>query len=106
MNITNLVQHKMDISDSNPTSKPSANKVRIVMIEELNFCTAFVGRVPGNNIYGLMKGDNGFCNNYKTHVDKERGNVESTFYLNPTGTHLFLKPLVSLIAGDSNQEFL
>ena len=30
----------------------------------------------------------------------------STFYLTPNGTHLYLKPLVSLIIGDANQAFL
>ena len=31
--VTNLVQNKMEISDFKPTSKPSANKVRILSIE-------------------------------------------------------------------------
>ena len=67
--VTNLVQHKMKISDSKPTSNPSSNKVIILRIEEVDFCTAFVGGVPGNKICGLMKGDNGSCNKYKTHAD-------------------------------------
>ena len=36
MGVTNKVQHKMDISDLNPTYKPYANKVRIVSIEEVH----------------------------------------------------------------------
>ena len=31
-------------------------KVRIFRIEEVDFCTAFLGGVPLNNICGLMKG--------------------------------------------------
>ena len=62
--------HKIQISDSKPTSKPSSNKVRMVRIEEVEFCTDFVGGVPGNKIYGLTKGDNGSCNKYKSHVDR------------------------------------
>ena len=68
-------QHKMEISDSNPTSKPSSNKVIIISIEEVEFCTAFVGGVPRYKICGLMKGDNGSCNKYNTHADLEKGNV-------------------------------
>ena len=37
MEVTNMVQHKMEISDSNPTSKTSANKVNIFRIEEIDF---------------------------------------------------------------------
>ena len=33
MCVTTMGQHKMEISDSKPTSKPSYNKVRIVRIE-------------------------------------------------------------------------
>ena len=55
MGVTNVVQHKMEISDFKPTSKTSANKVMILWIEDDDFCTAFVGGVPGNNICGLMK---------------------------------------------------
>ena len=58
MGVTNLVQHKMEISDSNPKSKPSAKTVRIFSIEEVYFCTAFVGGVL-EKICGLMKEDNG-----------------------------------------------
>ena len=54
-----MVQLKMDISESKPTSNPSAKKVRIVRIDEVDFCTAFVVGVPLNKIFGLMKGDNG-----------------------------------------------
>ena len=68
MGVTNVVQHKVEISESKPTSKPLSNKVRIFSTEEVDFCTAFVGGVPGNKICGLMKGDNGSCNNYKTHA--------------------------------------
>ena len=53
-----------------------------------------------------MKEDNGSCNKYKTHADREKGHLESDFYLTTNGTNLFLKPLVSLIIGDANQEFL
>ena len=66
--ITTVVQHKLEISDSKPISKPSSNKVKFVRIEEIDFCTAFVGGVPGNKICGLMKGENGFCNKYNTRV--------------------------------------
>ena len=59
MGVTNVVQHKMEISDFKPTSKTSANKVMILWIEDDDFCTAFVGGVSGNNICGLIKGDNG-----------------------------------------------
>ena len=67
MGVTTVGQHKMGISDSKPTYKTLSNKVRIVRIEEVEFCTEFVGRIPGNKICGLMRGDNGYCNNYKTH---------------------------------------
>ena len=70
MGVTNVGQHKMEISNSKPTSKPSSNKLRIVRIEEVDFCNAFVGGVPGNKIFELMKGDNGSCNKYKTHADQ------------------------------------
>ena len=53
-----------------------------------------------------MKGDNGSCNKYKTHEDREKGHVESAFYLNTNGKNLLLKPLVSLITEDVNQAFL
>ena len=96
----------MEISDFKPTYKPSYNKVRIASIEEVDFCTAFVGGVPGNKIYGLMKGDNGSCNKCKTHADREKGRAESAFYLTKNLTNLFLTPLVSLIIGDENQVFL
>ena len=62
MGVTNVVRHKMEISESKPTSKPSTNKVRIFSNGEVYFCTAFVGGVPGGNTCGLMKGDNGSCN--------------------------------------------
>ena len=101
-----MVQYKMDTSDLNPTPKPSSNKVRIFIIEEVEFCTAFVGGVQVNKICDLMKGDNGSCNKYKTHEDREKGNVESAFYLTNNGTNLFLKPLVSLMIGDSNHKFI
>ena len=65
-----------------------------------------MGGLPGNMIYGLMKGVNGSCNKYKTHAYREKGNVESDFYLTTNGTNLFLKPLVSLIIGDANWAFL
>ena len=54
----------------------------------------------------MIKGYNRSCNKYKKIVDQEEGNGESEFYLNPNGTNLFLKPLVSLIIGDSDQAFL
>ena len=106
MGVANVVQHKMEISDSKPTSKPSANKVRIVRIEEVDFCTEFVVGVPGNKICGLTEVDNGSCNKYKMHADREKGNVESALYLTPNGTNLLLKPPVSLIIRDENQTFL
>ena len=68
MGVTNMVQHKVDTSDLNPTSKTSSNKVTIVSVGEVEFCTAFVVRVLGNNICGLMKGVDGSCNKYKTHA--------------------------------------
>ena len=68
MGVITVGQHKMEISDSNPTSNPSSNKVRIFSIEEVDFCTAFVGGVPGNKICGLIKGYHGCCNKYKTHA--------------------------------------
>ena len=61
MDVTNVGQHNMEIYKSNPNSKPSSNKVRIVRIEEVEFYTDFVGGLTGNKIYGLMKGDNGYC---------------------------------------------
>ena len=42
MGFTNVVHHKMEIPNSKPKSKPSSNKVRIVIIEEVEFCTEFV----------------------------------------------------------------
>ena len=94
MGVITVGQHNMEISDSKLTSKPSSNKVIIVRIGEVYFCTAFVGGVLGNKICGFMKGDNGYFNRYKTHADLEKG------------TTLFLKTLFSLIIGDSNQAFL
>ena len=79
MGVTTVVHHNMEISDSKPTSKPSANKVRNVRIEEVDSCTTFVGGMPGNKICGLTKGDNGYCNKYKTHVDLEKRDVKSAF---------------------------
>ena len=94
MGFKTIVKHKMEISDSKPTSNPSSKKVRIVRIEEVDFCTDFVGGVPGSKICGLTKGGNGSCNNYKTHGYQDKGNVESAFYITINGTNLFLKPLV------------
>ena len=37
MGVTTMGHHKMEISDSKPTSKPSSNKVRIFRIEEVSF---------------------------------------------------------------------
>ena len=68
MGVTNVGHHKTKITDSKPTSNTSSNKVRIIRIEEVEFCTAFVRGGPGNKICGLMKGDNGSCNEYKTHA--------------------------------------
>ena len=106
MGVTTVGQHKIEISDSKPTSYPSSNKVIIVSIEEVEFCTAFVGGVPGNKICGLMKGENGSYNKYKTHAYQEKGHVDSAFYLTTNGKNHFLKLLVSLIIGDANQAFL
>ena len=68
MGVITVGQHLMEISDSKPTYKPSYNKVIIVSIEEEDFCTIFVGGVPGNKFFGLMKGENGSCKKYKTHA--------------------------------------
>ena len=106
MGVTTVGQHKMEIYDSKPTSKPLSNKVIIFRIEEVEFCTAFVVGVPGNKICGLMKGDNGSFNKYNTHADQYKCHVESAFYLTTNGTNLFLKPLVSLIVGGANKAFL
>ena len=62
--------------------------------------------VPLHKICGLMKGGNGSCNKYKTRADREKGHMESDFYLTMNGTNMFLKHLVSLIIGDANQEFI
>ena len=53
-------QHKIEISDFKTTTKPSSNRVGIFRIEEVDFCTAFVGGVTGNKICGLIKGYNGY----------------------------------------------
>ena len=106
MGVITVDQHKMEISDSKPTSKPSYNKVRIVRIQEVDFCTDFVGWVPRNKICGLMKGENGSCNKYKTHADREKGHVDSALYITTNGTNMFLKPLVSFIIGYANQAFI
>ena len=106
MGVTNMFQHKIDISDSKPTSNPYAKNVRIFSIEEVDFCTAFVGGVPENKICGLMKLDHGYINKYKTHADIDKGCVDSVLYLTPNGTNLFLKYMVSLIIGDVNQACL
>ena len=95
--VTNMAQQNMDTSDSKSISNPSSKKVRIFRIEEVGFCTVFVGGVPGNKIGGLMKGDNRSCKNYKTHADREKGDVESASYLTLNDPNLLLKPLVSLI---------
>ena len=75
MGVTTVGHHKMEIYDSKPTSKPSYNKVRIFRIEEVEFCTDFVGGVTGKNICGLMRVDNGYYNKYKTHEYREKGRV-------------------------------
>ena len=75
MGATTLVQHNMKLSDYKPTSNPSSNKVRIVRVEEVEFCTPFVEGVPLNNIYGLMKGDIGSCKKYKKHVGHDKCDV-------------------------------
>ena len=48
MGATTLVQHKIEVSDYKPTSKPSSKKARIVRVDEVDFCTAFIGGIPGN----------------------------------------------------------
>ena len=106
MGATTVVQHKMDISESKPTSKTSSNKVIIVRIEEVDFCTTFVGGVPGNKICVVTKEDNGSCRKYRTHSYREKGYVESALYLTPNGTNLLLRYLVSLIIGYANQAFI
>ena len=45
------------------------------MVEGVDLCTEFVGWVPGNNICGLMKGDGGSFNKYKTHAGKYKGDM-------------------------------
>ena len=106
MGATNLFQHKIEVSESKTTSKPSSNKIMIVRVEEVDFCTDFVGGVPGNKICGLMKEVYGSYNKYKTHAGKDKGDTESALYLNSNGIKLFLKPLVSLKIRDENKEFL
>ena len=106
MGATTLVQYNMEVSESKPNSKNSSNKVMIVWVEEVDFCIAVVGEVPGNKICSLMKVVDRYCNKYKTHAGKDKGDIDSVFYLTPNGTDLFLKPLVSLNLGDENQEFL
>ena len=51
MGVTNVVHHKTEISDSKPTSKNLSNKVRIVRIEEVDFCTELMGGIPGKNMW-------------------------------------------------------
>ena len=94
MGIITIGQHKMEVSDSKTTSNPSSNKVKIVRIEEVDFCNAFVGGLPGNKICGLMKEDNRYYHKYKTCEYTDKGNVESAFYLTMNVTNLLLKPLV------------
>ena len=106
MGVTNMFQHKIDISNFKPNSKPWANKVRIFRIEGVYFFTAFVGGFTGNKIFGLIKGYNGSCNKYNTHANREKGDVDGAFYMTPHDTNLFLKPLVSFIILYSNQDFL
>ena len=48
MGVTAVGKHKMEISDSKPNSKPSSNKFITFRIEEIDFCTSFVGGLPGN----------------------------------------------------------
>ena len=92
--VPNVGQHSMQFYDSKPTSNPSYNKFRIFRVEEVDFCTYFVGGVPGNKIYGLMKGDNGSCNKYNAHEDQEKVHVKSAFYLTMNGTNMLIKTLV------------
>ena len=106
MRSTTRFQHNMEVLYSNTTSNPSYNKVRIVRVEEVDFCTDFVGGVPGNKIGGLMKEVYGSYNKYKTHAGKDKGDTESALYLNSNVIKLFLKPLVSLKIRDENKEFL
>ena len=96
MGITTMVQHNMEVSESNPTSKPSFNKFRIARVEEFDFCTAFLGGVLGNKTCGLMKGVDGSCKIYKTHAVKEKIDLGSALYLTSNGINMFLKPLVSI----------
>ena len=79
MGDTTLVLHKTEVPDSKPTSKTSSNKVRIVRVEGVEFCTDFVRGVLGNKIFGLMKGVDGSCNKYKTYAGKQKGYVEIGF---------------------------
>ena len=62
MEATTLVHHKKEVSESKPTSNTSSDKVSIVRVEEVEFCTTFVVEVPGNTICGFIKGYNGSCN--------------------------------------------
>ena len=43
MGVTTVGHNHMEIFDSKPNAKHLSNKVRIVSIEEVYFCTAFVG---------------------------------------------------------------
>ena len=106
MGDTTVVQTKMEVSDSKPTPKPSSNKVRIVRVEEVEFCMVFVGGVPENKISSMIKVDNGYCNTYKIHAGQDKCDVDSAFYLTSNVKNLFLKPLVPLTIGYANKMFL
>ena len=79
MGATNLVHTKIEISDSNPASNPSSQNVRVVKFEEVGVCTVFLGGVPVNKIFGLMKVDHVFFKHYKTHYGQVNVDVESFF---------------------------
>ena len=79
MGATTLFQNNMEISEPNPNSKTSSKKTGISRIEDVSFCTVFVGGVLGKKICGFIKVDNGSCNKYKTHAGQEKVYVESAF---------------------------
>ena len=59
MGATTLVQPRMEVSYYKTTYNTSSDKVSIGRVEEVDFCTEFLGGVPGKNICGLIKGVSG-----------------------------------------------
>ena len=106
MGATTLVQPRMEVSYYKTTYNTSSEKVSIGRVEEVDFCTEFLGGATGNKICGLVKGENGSCNKYKPHAVLEKGDLYRDFYLNSNGTNMFLKHFISLTIGDENQMFI